>query len=166
MTGRGESFVQQRVAVLLTDMEGSTRLWQDHAAVMPVVLMQHHRLVAQIVLNSGGRLPPDQGEGDARLAVFTGDGAEAVAVGAALALQAAFTTLELPSGIRLKVRMAVDAGEVVEFEGNVFGTVVNRCARLRGLGHGGQVLVSDDVAKSCHADVDLMDLRTHPARCC
>lgn len=163
MTDRGMSFAPQRVAVLLTDIEGSTRLWQDHAAVMPVVLMAHHRAVAEVVAEQGGRLPPDQGEGDARLAVFTGDGAEGVAVRTALALQERFAGLELPSEVRLHVRMAVDAGEVVEFEGNVFGTVVNRCARLRGLGHGGQVLVSHDVAAACNG-MSLVDLGEHRLR--
>lgn len=109
MADRGVSFVPQHVAVLLTDMEGSTRLWQEHAAVMPVVLMEHHRVVAQVVVDHGGRLPPDQGEGDARLAVFTGDGAETIAVVAANALQAALAALDLPSGITFRVRMAVDA---------------------------------------------------------
>ena len=163
MTERGMSFTPLRVAVLLTDIEGSTRLWQEHAAVMPVVLMAHHRTVAEVVAEHGGRLPPDQGEGDARLAVFAGEGAESVAVGAALSLQRRFAGLELPSGIRLRVRMAVDVGEVVEFEGNVFGTVVNRCARLRGLGHGGQVLVSHDVASAC-AGISLVDLGEHRLR--
>jgi predicted ATPase/class 3 adenylate cyclase len=164
MTERAISFTPHRVAILLTDMEGSTRLWQEHAAVMPLVLIQHHRTVQETVEAWGGRLPPDQGEGDARFGVFTGDGAEDAAVRAALDLQSRLSQLSLPSDITLKVRMAVDVGDVVEFQGNVFGNAVNRCARLRGMGHGGQVLVSDAVAARCRGGVNLLDLGQHTLR--
>ena len=48
------------------------------------------------------------------------------------------------AGIGLGVRMAVHTGEIeLRDEGNYFGPTVIRCARLRTIGHGGQVVVSD-----------------------
>jgi NB-ARC domain-containing protein len=47
----------------------------------------------------------------------------------------------------LAVRVAVHAGEVQAREADFYGPVVNRCARLRGIGHGGQVLLSAVVAE-------------------
>lgn len=162
----GSGMGRSRIGVLLTDVEGSTRLWQTHAAVMPEVLVAHHRVVAEVVAAHGGRLPPDQGEGDARLAVFSGDDAAVMAATTALALQDAITALDLPAGIRLRVRMAVDVGDVISFDGNVFGAVVNRCARIRGLGHGGQVLASEDVAttRGVSDGIAITDLGTHLLR--
>ncbi len=46
----------------------------------------------------------------------------------------------------LRVRMAIAAGEADERSGDYFGTAVNRAARLVSTGHGGQILVSGDVA--------------------
>jgi predicted ATPase/class 3 adenylate cyclase len=127
------------VGLLLTDVEGSTRLWKKFPDVMATVMLAHHDLVADVVAEHRGRLPPDQGEGDARLGVFP---SPAQAVAAAAVLQRRLAELELPAGIQLRVRAGVHAGTVVESGGNVFGAAVHRCARIRGLAHGGQVLVS------------------------
>ena len=102
-------------------------------------MLAHHEVVADVVAGHGGRLPPDQGEGDARLGVFP---SAAQAVTAAVVLQRRLAELDSPAGIRLRVRAAVHAGTVVDAGGNVFGAAVHRCARIRGLAHGGQVLVS------------------------
>jgi class 3 adenylate cyclase len=51
------------------------------------------------------------------------------------------------------VRVAVHAGEVQEREADFFGAVVNRCARLRAIGHGGQVLVSGVAAELVREDL-------------
>ena len=42
--------------------------------------------------------------------------------------------------------MALHTGEAELREGDYYGTAVNRCARLRGVGHGGQVLLSQATA--------------------
>ena len=58
--------------------------------------------------------------------------------------QRAFAAEEWPLGAALRVRMAVHTGEAqLRDSGNYFGQAVIRCARLRAIGHGGQVLVSD-----------------------
>ena len=59
------------------------------------------------------------------------------AVDAAVAAQRA---LELP------VRMGMATGEAELRDGDYFGTVLNRAARVMAAGHGGQILVADSTA--------------------
>lgn len=86
----------------------------------------------------------------------TGDGVVAAfasptfAVDAAVAAQRA---LELP------VRMGIATGEVELRDGDYFGTVLNRAARVMAAGHGGQILVVDSTAVLLSGvDVDLVNL--------
>ncbi|MGH3158993.1 MAG: ATP-binding protein, partial [Streptosporangiaceae bacterium] len=88
------------------------------------------------------------------------------ATAAALDAQRALSGETWPGGAALRVRMAVHTGEAqLRDEGNYFGDSVMRCARLRGIGHGGQVLVSGAtaglVADRLPEGADLVDLGSH-----
>src|SRR6476620_2247086 len=91
---------------------------------------------------------------DGFLFSHTGDGVVAAfasprsAVDAAVAAQRA---LELP------VRMGVATGEAELRDGDYFGTVLNRAARVMAAGHGGQVLVADSTAVLL-SGAELLDL--------
>jgi class 3 adenylate cyclase len=124
---------------VLTDVEGSTRLWEAHRQAMAGALVTHDRLISQVVANHGGRLVKAKGEGDSTFSVFA---SPAQAAAAALELQRALAAEPWPLPTPLGVRVAVHAGDVQEREADFYGPVVNRCARLRAIGHGGQVLVS------------------------
>ena len=66
------------------------------------------------------------------------------ALAAAVDAQRRFLGEPWPEGADLHVRMAIHTGEAqLRDEGNYFGQTVIRCARLRGIGHGDQVLLSD-----------------------
>jgi class 3 adenylate cyclase len=71
---------------LLTDIEGSTRLWETHRQARGEALACHDRLVLQVVADHEGRLVKAKGEGDSSFSVFT---SPAEAVAAALELQRA-----------------------------------------------------------------------------
>src|SRR5829696_6926594 len=135
---------------VLTDVEGSTRLWEAHRQAMGGALARHDRLVSQAVANHGGRLVKTKGEGDSSFSVFT---SPAQAAAAALALQRALAAEPWPLPAPLAVRVAVHAGDVQEREADFYGPVVNRCARLRAIGHGGQVLVSAVAAELVREDL-------------
>ena len=47
---------------------------------------------------------------------------------------------------RLHVRMALHTGRAEERDGDYYGRPLNRCARIEGLAHGDQVLLSEDAA--------------------
>jgi predicted ATPase/class 3 adenylate cyclase len=127
------------VALLLTDVAGSTRLWQDCPAEMALASRRHDELVDAAVHANAGTRPVDQGEGDSRFAVFPSVGA---ALTAALELQRSLVGEHWPTPEPLSVRIAVHVGDVLVRSGNYYGDAVGRCARLRDLAHGGQVVVS------------------------
>ena len=58
------------VTFLLTDIEGSSGLWEADAEAMAAALELHDELIAQAVNEHGGRLLKAKGEGDATLTVF------------------------------------------------------------------------------------------------
>jgi len=66
-------------------------------------------------------------------------------------LSASQRALELP------VRMGLATGEAELRDGDYFGTVLNRAARVMAAGHGGQILVADSTA-GLLSGIDLVDL--------
>jgi predicted ATPase/class 3 adenylate cyclase len=130
------------VTFLLTDVEGSTPLWQQHPVAMRAALVRHDALVESLTERHRGRVVRPRGEGDSRFCVF----ARATdAVAAALAIQRALGSEVWPTPTPVRVRMALDVGEADLRGGDYYGTAVNRCARLRELARGGQVLLSEVV---------------------
>src|SRR5262249_25484830 len=87
------------------------------------------------------------------------------AVGAASALQKALHTEPWPLATSLRVRMAIHTGNAAVRNGDYLGPAVNRCARLRAVAHGGQVLLSqattDPLQGGMPEGVNLRDLGTH-----
>ena len=72
---------------------------------------------------------------------------------------AAQRALELP------VRMGLATGEAELREGDYFGAVLNRAARVMAAGHGGQILLADSTAGRL-SGVDLVDLGPRRLRDC
>ncbi len=122
---------------LLTDIEGSTRLWEDHREAMAPALEAHDRLPAAAVGDAGGVVVKTTGDG--LLAVF--DGVEP-AIGAAVQGQRALAASAWGATGPLRVRMAIHTGAARRRHDDYFGPVLNRVARLLAIGHGGQILVS------------------------
>ena len=59
--------------------------------------------------------------------------------------------------LELPVRMGIATGEAELRDGDYFGTVLNRAARVMAAGHGGQILLADSTAVLL-SGVDLIDL--------
>ncbi len=126
-----------RRTLLFTDIESSTRLWDEHPDDMLTVLRAHDDLLVRCIEAAGGIVVKHTGDGC--LAVFP---SPAPAVDAAVAAQRELVTTEFPGVGRLKVRMGVHTGEVIDRDGDLHGWAVNVAARLHALAHGGQVVVS------------------------
>jgi class 3 adenylate cyclase len=60
------------ITFLLTDIEGSTRLWEIAPEAMEEALERHNRLLAQVIERHGGVVVTSRGEGDSFFAVFSG----------------------------------------------------------------------------------------------
>ena len=154
------------VTFLLTDIEGSTRLWEECAEAMTQAVPTHYALLSDAVGRHGGVRPVEQGEGDSIVAAFS---RASDAVAAALEAQRAISAQVWPNGLQLQVRIALHTAEAqLRDEGNYFGVALSRCARLRAIAHGGQTLLSravyDLVLERLPDDVALVDLGTHRLR--
>ena len=129
----------QSLAFLLTDIEGSTVLWELHTDAMRSAVAEHDRIVLSAAEAAGGRIVKRVGDG-VDLA-FADVGA---AVAAAGDIQRRLAAADWGEPEPLRVRMAVDVGEVEARAGDYFGPVLNRAGRMLAATHGGQVLLSAD----------------------
>src|SRR5438552_17307874 len=123
------------VTFLLTDVEGSTRLWEQHPEQMRQALLQHDAIVEFLTEQHHGAVVRPRGEGDSRFCVFA---RASDAVAAAAAMQRALSVEDWTTPTPLRVRIALHTGEADLREGDYYGPAVNRCARLRAICHGGQ----------------------------
>jgi predicted ATPase/class 3 adenylate cyclase/tetratricopeptide (TPR) repeat protein len=128
------------VTFLFTDVAGSTRLWEEAPDAMAVALSRHDALAKEIAAAHGGTVVRSRGEGDSLFITFEDAG---IGVAAATALQLAFSREPWPDGAPLRVRMALHSGIAEIRDGDHYGSVVNRAARLRSIAHPGQILLSE-----------------------
>jgi predicted ATPase len=110
---------------------------------MRVALAAHDEVLRSAIEVSGGWVFKHTGDGIC--AAFASPGS---AVDAAVAAQ---RRLELP------VRMGLATGEAQLRDGDYFGAVLNRAARVMAAGHGSQILVADSTA-GLLTGADLIDL--------
>jgi len=128
------------VTFLLTDIEGSTRLWETVPDTMEAALERHNRLVTEVIEGHGGVVVTSRGEGDSFFAVFP---SAVSAVEAAGVCELRLAGEVWPGGAVLRVRMGLHTGEAHVQEGDyVDHAPTNRCARVKAAAHGGQVLVT------------------------
>src|SRR5215475_4139383 len=128
------------VTFLLTDIEGSTRLWETVPEAMETALERHNRLLGDVIAGHGGVVVTSRGEGDSFFAAFP---SAVAAVEAAGACQLALNREPWPAGAALRVRMGLHTGEAHVQDGDYADHApINRCARVKAAAHGGQVLVT------------------------
>ena len=137
---RGAELPAGTVTFLLTDIEGSSRLWETVPEAMEVALERHNRLVTGVIEDHGGVVVTSRGEGDSFFAAFAG---AVSAVEAAGACQLRLGAEAWPAGAALRVRMGLHTGDAHVQDGDyVDHAPINRCARVKAAAHGGQVLVT------------------------
>jgi predicted ATPase/class 3 adenylate cyclase len=146
------------VTFLFTDVEGSTRLWEQHGDSMGRALARHDQIIRAAIEEHGGFLFSTGGDGFA--AVFA---RAAAALTAAQEAQNRLTGEAWPAGLALRVRMGLHTGEAEERGEDYFGPAVNRASRLMTLGHGGQILCSAATAEVFEG-AGLVDLGVHRLR--
>jgi class 3 adenylate cyclase len=128
------------VTFLLTDVEGSSALWEAAPDAMHAALTRHDLLFEETVRAHRGVHVRPRGEGDSRFAVF----ASAVgAVAAAVTFQRALASEAWLLPRPLAVRIGIHTGHAELRDGDYYGSAVNRCARVRDVGRGTQTILSD-----------------------
>ena len=148
------------VTFLFTDIEGSTRLWEEHPEAMAAALVRHDTLMRSTIESAGGYV--FKTVGDAFCAAFAAARKRWTRPERA---QRALHAETWPEAASLRVRMAMHTGECVERDGDYFGPAVNRTARLEATAHGGQVVISrstaDLVRDRLPPGTRLVDLGSH-----
>jgi predicted ATPase/class 3 adenylate cyclase len=130
------------LALLFTDIEGSTQLWETEPGRMRTALARHDALVRATIEDCRGAVVKMTGDGV--YAVFEGP---RDAIDAALELQLALARPNAIDGVSLQVRCGLHVGVVERRDDDFFGAAVNRTARIMGAAHGGQVLLSHVMAE-------------------
>src|SRR5215211_4203982 len=151
------------VTFLFTDVEGSTRLWEEHPEAMQDALVRHDQIVREAIESRGGHVVKSTGDGI--VGVFE---ASTESVGAAVTAQRGLSDEPWAVTGPLRVRMGLHTGEAQFREGDYFGAALNRAARITSAGHGGQVLCSEATEALSRGalpeGVALVDLGEHRLR--
>ena len=135
---RGHLPDDRTLTFLMTDIVGSTRLWEQVPDLMEGALQRHDDLIAEAVSAHQGQVIREKGEGDSTFSVFS---RTTQAAAAALEAQKALESEPWPEGCVISVRMAMLTGEAKLKGIDYTGQVLNRTARIRSYAGGGQILV-------------------------
>src|SRR6266508_384500 len=146
------------VTFLFTDIEDSTPLWEHEPEQMRLALARHDAILRMAIAKHGGHAYKVIGDSFQVAFAFP-----AHAVVAALAAQHTFAAQPWETSDPLRVRMGLHVGPAIA-EGNDYSAThtLNRVARIMSCGHGGQILLSLEVAdlvrRDLPADVSLRDM--------
>jgi predicted ATPase/class 3 adenylate cyclase/DNA-binding CsgD family transcriptional regulator len=127
---------------LFTDIEGSTALLRRVGqGAYEQVLADHHALIRSALAAHGGSEANTLGDG-----FFAAFSSSRACVAAVLEMQQAIEAHAWPAGEQVRVRMGIHTGEAEQTGAGLVGLDVHRAARVAGVAHGGQVLVSETAA--------------------
>jgi predicted ATPase/class 3 adenylate cyclase len=151
------------VTFLFSDIEGSTRLWEEHPEAMRECLARHDDIMRTAIAAHDGLIVKTTGDG-VHAAFPTAAGGVAAAVDA----QCAITAAPWDAIGGLKVRIGLHTGEAELRDGDYYGSELNRAARLMSAAHGDQIVVSQVtgglVRDALPDGVELLDLGDHRLR--
>jgi serine/threonine protein kinase/class 3 adenylate cyclase len=144
---------QAEVAILFTDVVGSTAYYDRFGNTAGILLMQRHDDITKTAL----------AKFDGRWIKSTGDGAMAEFIDAVQAVRAAVTmqrqlferNQRLPESERCQLRVGINYGEVVRKGDDVWGNAVNVAARVCGKCEPAQILISSSVHALLPGDFDI-----------
>jgi predicted ATPase/class 3 adenylate cyclase len=138
------------VTFLFTDVEGSTKLLQEHGAGYADLLADHRRLLRDAFARHSGVEVDTQG--DAFFVAFpSAAGAVAAAAEARKALEAE----------PIRVRMGIHTGEPLVTDEGYVGIDVHRAARIAAAAHGGQIVLSETTRGLLDGETPVRDLGEH-----
>jgi predicted ATPase/Tfp pilus assembly protein PilF len=142
---------------LFTDIEGSTKKWEEYPELMKQCLIKHDAIIKESVENHGGKIIKHTGDGV--FAVF--DNGQPLEC--ALKVQKCLAEEDWSELGELRVRIGLHAGHADKRGGDYFGPVINRTARVMSVAWGGQIILTPSVKNSVKLPKDaiLDDLGVH-----
>jgi predicted ATPase/class 3 adenylate cyclase len=156
-------FPSGRITFLFTDLEGSTGLWEKYPEAMKSALARHDAILKSAVVTNGGIIVKTTGDG-----LHAAFSSAAEAVNSVITAQLDLISEPWEQAGPLRVRMALHTGEADFRDGDYYGSVVNRSARIMGVAAGEQILISGSTADLVNnrlpEGISLLDLGKHHLR--
>jgi DNA-binding NarL/FixJ family response regulator/class 3 adenylate cyclase len=143
------------VTFLFADVEASTALQQNPAVDYPAAIALVRRLLRDTVAALGGA--EADAVGDEYVAVFADP---AAAAEAALSAQRALRDTSWPGDAAVRVRIGLHVGSPAFGDEGYTGIDVVRASRIANAGHGGQIVVSDELLAALNG-ISSRDLGEH-----
>jgi predicted ATPase/class 3 adenylate cyclase len=152
------------VTFLLTDLEGSTRMWEQEPDAMKAAMVRHDEILEKAIAAHRGHVFSRMGDGMAAAFATAKD-----AVSAATAFQQALSAEPWGTAGALRARIGLHTDEAVIVDDTGYASLpINRCSRLMTAAHGGQVVVSGATEMlmrgELSAGMELVDLGEHRLR--
>jgi len=138
------------VTFLFTDVEGSTRLLEQHGAAYAELLDEHRRAIRDAVARRDGVEVDTQG--DAFFVAFSR---------ATDAVAAAGEARDSLAAGPIRVRIGLHTGEPLVTDEGYVGMDVHRAARIAAAAHGGQIVLSEATRRLLSAEASVHDLGEH-----
>jgi class 3 adenylate cyclase len=152
------------VTFLLTDLEGSTRMWEENPQAMRAAMVRHDELLEKAIASHRGFVFSRMGDGMATSFATAGD-----AIAAAMAFKQALAEEDWRTASPLRARIGLHTAEAVIVDDTGYANLaINRCARLMAAALGGQIVISG-ATESLVRDqppegAELVDLGEHRLR--
>jgi adenylate cyclase len=134
-----EEFKRKLTAILSADVEGYSRLMRDDEEATIRTLTTYRTAMTGLIQQYRGRVVDSPG--DNILAEFT-SAVDAVNCAVEMQRELAERNAELPTERRMKFRIGVNVGDVVEEGERIYGDGVNIAARMEGLAEGAGICIS------------------------
>ena len=140
------------IAVLFTDMRGSTTFFKIHGDIAGRLMMQrHYDMLFPLIERHDGTIIKTVG--DSIMATFN-DLPQSLTAAIAMQRRLAEYNAHQSNEDPIRIRIGVNYGTGIIEENDVFGNVVNVASKLVSLGESEQILVSDSVYEKLKATPD------------
>ena len=150
MTTQG--FKRRLTAILSADVQGYSILMRDDEEATIRTITTYRKAIANLIQRYRGRLV--DATGDNLLSEFT---SVVDAVNCAVEIQRELSerNSELPENRRMKFRIGINLGDVVEEGERIYGDGVNIAARMESLAEGGGICISGTVYDAIESKIGL-----------
>ena len=134
-----EGFKRKLTAILSADVEGYSRLMGDDEEATVRTLTSYREVLSTLIQQHNGKVLDSPGDNLLAEFVSVVDGVQcAVAVQKEIKAR----NEELPENRRMKFRIGINLGDVIQEEDRIYGDGVNIAARLEGLAEPGGICIS------------------------
>lgn len=143
---------RKQCALLSADVEGYSRLMSEDELATIQTLQICQGVIGAIVQQFCGRVVDSPG--DNILAEFA-SAIDAIESAVAIQNELKIRNAELPENRRMKFRIGINVGDVIEDKGRLYGDCVNIAARIENLAEGGEICISGTVHDQVERELPL-----------